>query len=66
MDGQHRVAALKKLMEEDPDGGWEKFQIPFICMVGATEPEEMEQFYVVNSRAKSVRTALAFTAAPLD
>ena len=60
VDGQHRVAALKKLMEDDPDGGWEEFLIPFICMVGATEPEEMEQFYVVNSRAKSVRTDLAF------
>ena len=60
VDGQHRVEALKKLMEDDPDGGWEEFLIPFICMVGATEPEEMEQFYVVNSRAKSVRTDLAF------
>jgi DGQHR domain-containing protein len=60
VDGQHRVAALKKLMEDDPDGGWDEFLIPFICMVGATEPEEMEQFYVVNSRAKSVRTDLAF------
>ncbi len=60
VDGQHRVEALKKLMEDDPDGGWEAFLIPFICMVGATEPEEMEQFYVVNSRAKSVRTDLAF------
>jgi hypothetical protein len=30
-------------------------------MVGATEAEEMEQFYVVNSRAKSVRTDLALT-----
>ena len=60
VDGQHRVAALKKLMEDDPNGRWENFLIPFICMVGATEPEEMEQFYVVNSRAKSVRTDLAF------
>jgi DGQHR domain-containing protein len=61
VDGQHRVAALKKLMEEDPDGGWDEFLIPFICMVGATEQQEMEQFYVVNSRAKSVRTDLALT-----
>jgi hypothetical protein len=44
VDGQHRVAALKKLMEDDRDGGWDEFLIPFICMVGATEPEEMEQF----------------------
>jgi DGQHR domain-containing protein len=60
VDGQHRVAALRKLMEDDPSGGWDEFLIPFICLVGATEPEEMEQFYVVNSRAKSVRTDLAF------
>jgi DGQHR domain-containing protein len=60
VDGQHRVEALKKLMEDDPDGDWDEFQIPFICMVGATEQQEMEQFYVVNSRAKSVRTDLAF------
>ncbi|MGJ4957882.1 DGQHR domain-containing protein [Bradyrhizobium sp. HKCCYLRH2015] len=60
VDGQHRVAAFKKLMEEDPTGNWADFLIPFICMVGATEQEEMEQFYVVNSRAKSVRTDLAF------
>jgi DGQHR domain-containing protein len=59
VDGQHRVAALKKLIDEDPDGPWRDFLIPFICMAGATEQEEMEQFYVVNSRAKSVRTDLA-------
>jgi DGQHR domain-containing protein len=60
VDGQHRVAALLKLINDDPDGEWRDFLIPFICMVGATEQEEMEQFYVVNSRAKSVRTDLAF------
>ncbi len=59
VDGQHRVEALKKLVEEDPEK-WGPFLIPFVCMVGASEPEEMEQFYVVNSRAKSVRTDLAF------
>lgn len=57
VDGQHRVEALRKLIDEDPK--WEDYTIPFICMVGATEAEEMEQFYVVNSRAKSVRTDLA-------
>ena len=60
VDGQHRVEALRKLIEEDPTGGWEKFLIPFVCMMGASEQQEMEQFYVVNSRAKSVRTDLAF------
>ena len=59
VDGQHRVAALSKLIAEDPDGEWTDFLIPFVCMVGATEEQEMEQFYVVNSRAKPVRTDLA-------
>ena len=34
--------------------------IPFVCVLGASEREEMEQFYVVNSTAKSVRTDLAY------
>lgn len=60
VDGQHRVLALKKLIDEFyDDGKWSRFMIPFVCMVGATEDEEMDQFYVVNSKAKSVRTDLA-------
>lgn len=58
VDGQHRVKALEKLIQEYGEA-WSHFVIPFVCMVGATEEEEMEQFYVVNSRAKSVRTDLA-------
>jgi hypothetical protein len=57
VDGQHRVEASRKLIDEDAK--WEDFVVPFVCMVGATEAEEIEQFYVVNSRAKSVRTDLA-------
>lgn len=60
VDGQHRILALQKLIDEDGFGQWGEYLIPFVCMVGATEAEEMEQFYVVNSRAKSVRTDLAF------
>jgi DGQHR domain-containing protein len=58
VDGQHRIAALAKLVEEDPDK-WQGYQVPFVCMIGATEMQEMRQFYVVNSTAKSVRTDLA-------
>ena len=58
VDGQHRIAALAKLVEQDPDR-WRSYQVPFVCMIGATEMEEMRQFYVVNSTAKSVRTDLA-------
>lgn len=58
VDGQHRVLAIDKLYKEEPDR-WASFQIQFVLMVGGTEQEEMEQFYVVNSTAKSVRTDLA-------
>lgn len=59
VDGQHRVEALKKLFEADEER-WADYRIPFVCMLGATELEEMEQFYVVNSNAKSVPTTLAY------
>ena len=58
VDGQHRVLALKKLIEDDPQR-WSQFMIPFVCLLGASEEEEMEQFYIVNSTAKSVKTDLA-------
>ena len=58
VDGQHRLAALAKLVEEDP-ARWSDYEISFVCMIGASELDEMRQFYVVNSTAKSVRTDLA-------
>lgn len=58
VDGQHRIEALAKLVEENPEK-WSGYQVSFVCMLGADEFEEMTQFYVVNSTAKSVRTDLA-------
>lgn len=58
VDGQHRVEALNRLIADNPDK-WGAFQIPFVCMLGATKEEEMQEFYVVNSTAKSVKTDLA-------
>lgn len=58
VDGQHRIMALKEVFEEDMER-WSAFTIPFICFLGATERQEMEQFYTVNSTAKSVKTDLA-------
>jgi DGQHR domain-containing protein len=58
VDGQHRIEALRRLVEGDSDR-WSSYHIPFVCMLGASEQDEMEQFYVVNSTAKSVRTDLA-------
>jgi len=59
VDGQHRILALEKLIEEHDAEKWSKFPLPFVCMLGATEREEMDQFWIVNSKAKSVRTDLA-------
>jgi len=60
VDGQHRLLALKKLIEDNAEK-WTEYPISFVCMLGASEREEMEQFYVVNSTAKSVRTDLALS-----
>ena len=58
VDGQHRILALQKSIADGSDVG--NVKIPFVCMIGATEEQEMEQFHVVNSNAKSVPTDLAF------
>jgi DGQHR domain-containing protein len=63
VDGQHRILALQKLIAESEGGDstrWQSFALPFVCMLGADEDEEMDQFYTVNSKAKSVRTDLAY------
>lgn len=58
VDGQHRIKALEKAMNED-QADILNVKIPFVCLVGADESQEMEQFHVVNSNAKSVNTDLA-------
>lgn len=63
VDGQHRILALQKLIAEAEEVDrirWQSFALPFVCMLGADEDEEMDQFYTVNSKAKSVRTDLAY------
>lgn len=59
VDGQHRIESLRRLVGEDHTR-WSALKVPFVCVLGANEHEEMEQFYVVNSTAKSVRTDLAY------
>ncbi|MFD2579600.1 hypothetical protein ACFSTD_15450 [Novosphingobium colocasiae] len=61
VDGQHRIkSSRKKLIQEEDEELWSKYQIPFVCMLGADEGEEMEQFYTINTKAKPVRTDLAY------
>lgn len=59
VDGQHRTAGLEKVCQENPDR-WRNYVVPFVCTLGSPEHEELEQFYVVNSTAKSVATDLAY------
>lgn len=59
VDGQHRLAAFRGLMAEDP-AKYGDFKIQFVMMLGADEGQELEQFYIVNSTAKSVKTDLAY------
>lgn len=59
VDGQHRILGYEKAIND----GWHEGQsrlIPFTCLLGADEAEEMRQFYIVNSTAKAVRADLAF------
>lgn len=58
VDGQHRIRALRKAVADGTR--LRNFKVVFTCMIGATESQEMEQFYVVNSNAKSVPTDLAW------
>ncbi len=58
VDGQHRIRALQKAIEEY-EVDIRNIKVPFVCMIGGDEMHEMEQFHVVNSNAKSVRTDLA-------
>ena len=59
VDGQHRIRALEKAINE-LGADISNIKIPFVCMIGADVNREMEQFHVVNSNAKSVPTDLAF------
>lgn len=58
VDGQHRVLALAKAVSDGWEGGPD-YLLPFVCLLGANEMEEMKQFHLVNSNAKPVRTDLA-------
>ena len=59
VDGQHRCQGLKAALENDPDR-FSDYTIPFVLGLGWTEDYEMEQFFVVNSNAKSVPTTIAY------
>lgn len=60
IDGQHRLEALERAMAEDPS--FEKYPVP-VTLFTFDDPDlynEMRQFYVHNSRVKSVPVDLAW------
>ena len=64
VDGQHRILAAAKAIQlaqtEEEKERLLNGKLQFVLMVGAPEGEELSQFYVVNTEAKSVRTDLAY------
>ncbi|MCY4009185.1 MAG: DGQHR domain-containing protein [Chloroflexi bacterium] len=59
VDGQHRLMALQRLIEENPSGPWSQWRISAVFMFTSDEYVEMSQFHIVNTNARSVKTDLA-------
>jgi DGQHR domain-containing protein len=59
VDGQHRTVALEKVYEEYPER-WANYLLPIVVVLGASSSEELDQFYEVNSNAKSVQVDLSY------
>lgn len=57
IDGQTRVEALRRLIEQDPET-WSAREVPFSCILGAPEQEELEYFLFVQA-SKGMATDLA-------
>ncbi len=58
VDGQHRVAGLRKAIEEDGSTELADFFLPVVIASGLSKDEEMLQFFTVNRTQKGVRTDL--------
>jgi len=58
IDGQHRIAGLRYAIEEKQEMKLEEFPVPFVVLEISDKIAEMNQFNVINSTAKSVRTDL--------
>lgn len=57
VDGQHRVAGLRELLESSGEK-YEKIEFPVVIQVGDTIYQEAKQFVTVNTSQKRVRTDL--------
>jgi DGQHR domain-containing protein len=59
VDGQHRVAGLRHAIEDLGDEGARKFTLPAVIMANMPKFDEVQQFYIVNSTSKRIKTDLA-------
>lgn len=60
IDGQHRFEAWKSLMLDNVlYEEWKNYEVPIVILSGFSRVKEIEQFYVINSRQKKIKTDLA-------
>ncbi len=60
-DGQHREGGIGLVLSEGRlDGTFPDFPVPLSISLGLDDVEEMREFYMVNTNAKSVKTDLAW------
>ena len=58
VDGQHRIAALRTVIEVERNEFWSNYRVPVVIFFGADETVEMIHFHTVNSNAKSIKSDL--------
>jgi DGQHR domain-containing protein len=59
VDGQHRIAGLRYAIEELGRQDLNTFSLPAVLMTNMPKFEEVQQFYMVNSTQKRIKTDLA-------
>jgi DGQHR domain-containing protein len=59
VDGQHRVAGLRYAIEELGKEEKRNFTLPAVIMANMPKFDEVQQFYLVNSTSKRIKTDLA-------
>lgn len=59
VDGQHRVAGLRHAVVDLEDDKARNFTLPAVIMAGMPKFDEVQQFYIVNSTSKRIKTDLA-------
>ena len=58
VDGQHRIEALRTVIEDEHNDFWSNYRLPAVIFFGADETVEMIHFHTVNSNAKSIKSDL--------